>query len=69
METNETISRRSELCSLCADYLDASVQYLQGYRDDKALKDLENLIANASIPLSFMNDLEKMQEAENADTD
>lgn len=68
METNETISRRSRLASLCIDYAHAANSYLLTGKHEDQLRNLENLIADAAIPLSFMNDLNRMKEAEHADT-
>lgn len=66
MDEQEKINRRSILCSLCADYVDANLQYLLGKVGDEVLENLEELMLKQVTPLSFMNTLEK--EVANADS-
>ena len=57
--------QRLKLTIACRRYLDAVLQA----KEEKDMRELENTIADAVVPLSFMNDLEAMQEEEEyADT-
>ena len=55
--------QRLKLTIACREYLNARRNAV----DESETRNLEEIIANAVIPLSFMNDLESM-EVENADT-
>lgn len=55
---------RINLFTACRRFVEAYQERVE----EKELRALENIIAMSAIPLSFMNDLEKAEEEEHADT-